>query len=78
MAEPRRLFDIRHVIGGLFLAYGLILTITGLFDTPAEIAKAEGIRINLWTGVGMLIVGAVFVVWGRLRPAAAPSEEDDV
>ncbi|KAA9374268.1 hypothetical protein F5972_32400 [Microbispora cellulosiformans] len=76
MAAPQRLFDIRRVIGGLFLLYGLILTVTGLFDGAEEIQKAEGIRINLWTGIAMLVVGGAFLLWERLRPADAPAPSD--
>lgn len=42
-----RLFDVRRVIGGLFVVYGLLIGGAGLFDSPAEIRKAEGVRINL-------------------------------
>ncbi|GLX06171.1 hypothetical protein [Microbispora sp. NBRC 16548] len=77
MAAPQRLFDIRRVIGGLFLAYGLILMVTGLFDGTQEIQKAEGIRINLWTGIAMLVVGGAFLLWERLRPSDAPSPSDE-
>ncbi len=77
MAAPQRLFDIRRVIGGLFLVYGLILTVTGLFDSAQEIQKAEGIRINLWTGIAMLVVGGAFLLWERLRPSDTPSPSDE-
>ncbi|MQA95682.1 MAG: hypothetical protein GEV11_13900 [Streptosporangiales bacterium] len=63
-----RLFDIRRIIGGLFVLYGVILVVTGLFDTEAEIAKAEGVRINLWMGIGMLVLGLLFLLWHLLRP----------
>lgn len=63
-----RLFDLRMIIGGLFLLYGVILTITGAVDDSAEIAKAVGVRINLWTGLGMLVIGAVFLAWALARP----------
>lgn len=69
-----RLFDIRRVIGGLFVLYGAVLTAVGATDSSAEIAKAEGIRINLWTGLGMLVLGVVFLVWLRLNPAEPPAE----
>lgn len=63
-----RLFDIRLLIGGLFLLYGVMLSIAGLFTSPAERAKAVGININLWLGLAMLLTGALFVLWLRLRP----------
>ena len=34
-----------------------MLTIYGIFDSAADIQKAAGIRINLWTGLGMLVTG---------------------
>lgn len=68
-----RLFDVRRVIGGLFVAYGLIVGAAGLFDSRAEIDKAEGVRISLWAGLGMLALGLVFLVWQWLRPAEPPS-----
>ena len=46
-----RLFDLRTIIGALFVLYGVILIIAGLFDTAAEISKAAGIRINIWLQV---------------------------
>ncbi len=71
-----RLFDLRTIIGALFVLYGVILLIAGLFDSKAEIAKANGIRINLWLGAAMLVLGALFLLWVRLRPlqhAGGPS-----
>ncbi|MEU1514349.1 hypothetical protein ABZ490_19680 [Streptomyces sp. NPDC005811] len=68
-----RLFDLRRIIGGLFVLYGVILTLTGLTDSDAEIDKAQGININLWTGLGMLALGVFFLVWLWLRPASAPA-----
>lgn len=63
-----RLFDIRLLIGSLFLVYGVMLTIAGFFVSAGARAKADGININLWLGISMLIVGALFVLWLRLRP----------
>ncbi|MBW0117255.1 hypothetical protein [Pseudonocardia abyssalis] len=63
------LFDLRTVIAVLFGVYGVILTLLGLFGgSPEELAKSGGVDINLWTGVGMLVVAAIFVTWQRLRP----------
>ncbi|XTZ18077.1 hypothetical protein ACQSSU_12255 [Micromonospora echinospora] len=69
-----RLFDIRRVIGGLFVAYGLIVGGIGLFDDQAAIEKAEGVRINLWAGLTMLLFGLFFLLWQWLRPVEAPAE----
>ena len=46
----------------------MILFIAGLFDSSAEIDKANGIRINLWLGLAMFVLGALFLLWVRLRP----------
>ncbi|MGY4977361.1 hypothetical protein ACWCYL_09390 [Streptomyces sp. 900105755] len=67
-----RIFDLRRIIGGLFVLYGIIVTITGITDSQAEIDKAQGININLWTGIGMLLLGVFFLVWLWLRPAPPP------
>ena len=63
-----RLFDLRVLIGGLFLLYGVMLTVAGFFTSPANLAKASHININLWMGIGMLIIGGFFTAWWRLRP----------
>jgi hypothetical protein len=62
------LFDLRTVIGGLFTLYGVLLVILGIFDSQAEIDKAAGVHINLWTGIGMLVIGVSFLLWMWLRP----------
>ena len=50
------------------MLYGVLLTIVGLFDSDEELAKADGIRINLWLVLAMLLLGALFLLWMRLRP----------
>jgi hypothetical protein len=70
-------FDVRNFIGGLLGLYGLILLPTGLFATDdAALAKADGLNVNVWTGVALLIAGAVFIAWARLRPVVVPPEHD--
>ncbi len=66
-------FDIRLVIALLIGGYGLVLTIIGIgFTTEEELAKAAGVRINLWAGIGMLVFGLLFVLWAKLRPIVVP------
>jgi hypothetical protein len=74
--KVHRLFDLRWVIAGLLSLYGIVLTVCGLLDGAAELQKAAGVRINLWTGIGMLIVGLLFVAWAVLRPLQPPTEEE--
>ena len=63
-----KLFDIRLLIGGLFTVYGVMLTIAGFFTSDADLKKASNININLWLGLGMLVLGLLFLLWHRLRP----------
>ncbi|WP_030561695.1 hypothetical protein [Streptomyces aureocirculatus] len=75
-ATAARLFDIRRIIGGLFVLYGVIVTIAGLTVSDADLKKAEDININLWTGLGMLALGLFFLIWLKLRPVTAPEPEE--
>jgi hypothetical protein len=64
------LFDLRRVIGALFVAYGLLLAILGLFDSDAEIDRAAGVNINLYGGLAMLAfaVGLFLQMPNDIRP----------
>ncbi|MGW0860021.1 hypothetical protein [Streptomyces sp. NPDC002690] len=73
-ATAARLFDIRRIIGGLFVIYGVIVTIAGINPSDADLKKAQGVNINLWTGLAMLVLGLLFLVWMWLRPTQAPAE----
>ncbi len=68
--------DIRNIIGLLLLAYGVILTLVGLLGDP-ETEKTGGPNANLWTGIGLLVVGLGFVAWARLRPILVPEAHGD-
>ena len=71
-------FDIRLIIALLIGVYGLVITVLGLwFTTDAEIERSAGVNINLWAGIGMVIVAALFVAWTWLRPLQVPVEEED-
>jgi hypothetical protein len=71
------LFDLRRIIGGLFAVYGVILVILGLGASDAEIDRAAGWNLNLWTGVAMLVVAAIFAVWAFTRPLSEELDEAD-
>src|SRR4051812_25530081 len=61
------LFDLRRLIGGLFILYGAILTVLGIGASDEEIRKAAGINLNLWVGLSLLAVGALFLLWAFAR-----------
>lgn len=71
-----KLFDIRLLIGALFVVYGVLLTVAGFFTSAKERAKAADININLWLGIGMLVLGVLFLVWRAVNPqrVARPDE----
>ncbi|MGW3122962.1 hypothetical protein ACWDBW_38605 [Streptomyces sp. NPDC001107] len=76
-ATAARIFDLRRIIGGLFVVYGVIVTIAGITDDQAAIDKAQGVNINLWTGIAMFVLGVFFLVWLKLRPTPpVPPEEE--
>jgi hypothetical protein len=79
-ARARRaanLFDLRRLIGGLFVLYGVILTVLGIGASDKEIEKAAGLNLNLWTGLSLLVVGALVLVWAFTRPLSDQLEEDE-
>ncbi|MFI0539083.1 hypothetical protein [Streptomyces sp. RP5T] len=75
-ATAARIFDLRRIIGGLFVLYGIIVTIAGINPSDSSLDKSEGININLWTGLGMLALGIFFLIWLKLKPAA-PVQVDE-
>ena len=73
-----KLFDLRTFIGALFLIFGLVVTIEGFLAGPADIAKAAGVNLSLWTGLSMLVVGALFIVWMLVNPPELQTKHDDL
>jgi hypothetical protein len=63
-------FDIRRIIGALFVLYGVVLIITGAVGSDTVKNKAAGVNIDLWTGLGMLVVGVLMIFWALSRPVA--------
>ncbi|HEY7453541.1 MAG TPA: hypothetical protein VH683_03175 [Thermoleophilaceae bacterium] len=69
------LLDIRRIIGGLLGVYGLILLIAGIVGSDADKNKAAGVNINLWAGLVLLVMAALFLVWAFTRPLTEELEE---
>lgn len=70
-------FDIRNVIGALMLTYGVILLITRAVYGDEGGERSDGVNANLWAGLALLVVGAAFVTWARLRPVKVPTTDDE-
>ena len=69
-------FDIRTFITMLIGIYGLVLVVMGLFFTSEEdLAKADDLNINLWAGLGMVVLAALFQAWAMWRPVVVPEHE---
>ncbi|MGY5765815.1 hypothetical protein ACXET9_11505 [Brachybacterium sp. DNPG3] len=67
--ETAGAFDIRNFIGALVGLFGAILTLMGLFAfDAAESAKTDGMNANLWAGIAMVVVAALFFLWAKLDP----------
>lgn len=78
-SRPRRAgaFDIRSIIAFLIGVYGIVITIMGIgFTTDEEVSRAAGVNINLWAGIGMLVVAAAFLLWAKLRPLKVPENPE--
>jgi len=67
-ARAANRFDLRRIIGGLFLLYGAVLVVTGIVGSHAVKTKAAGINIDLWTGISMVVVGVLMIAWALIRP----------
>ncbi|MEV6243798.1 hypothetical protein [Lentzea sp. NPDC051838] len=70
-----RLFDLRLIIAFLFGLYGVVLVVIGVgFTSDADLKKAEGVNINLWAGIAMVVLSALFALWATLRPQFAKKD----
>ncbi len=63
-------FDIRRIIGGVFVFYGIVLAITGIVGSDEVKNKAAGLNVDLWTGLAMLVFGGLMIFWALARPVA--------
>lgn len=67
--------DIRNIIGGLMGVYGVILVLMGIFGDK-ELTKTGDVNANLWAGLALMVVAAVFLTWARLKPIVVPDHVD--
>jgi hypothetical protein len=75
LARNANRFDIRRIIGFLFAIYGVILTVTGIVGSDLVKNKADGINVNLWMGVVMLVFSAFMIAWALIRPVVPEPPE---
>lgn len=80
-SRPRRkagAFDIRTFIAMLIGIYGVVLVVMGLISTSdSDLTKSGGWNVNLWAGIGMILVAALFQAWAMLRPVVVPGDPGD-
>jgi len=69
-------FDIRNIIGALIGLYGVVLTLMGIFGDE-EGDKTGDVNANLWAGLALVVVSAIFIAWARLRPVRVPATHSD-
>jgi hypothetical protein len=74
-ARAANRFDIRRIIGGLFCLYAVVLVVTGILGDHTVKTKADGLNIDLWTGIAMLAVGIFMIAWALLRPVTPEPPE---
>ena len=68
-------FDIRNFIGILLGLFGLVLLGAGVFAfSPDEAAKTGGVNANLWAGLVLVVMSAIFLGWAWLRPVVVPED----
>lgn len=71
-------FDIRTLIATLLVIYGVILLLVGVFgNTDHNKAKTDDVNLNLWAGIGLVVVAAAMQTWAYLRPVIVPDDPDD-
>jgi hypothetical protein len=70
-------FDIRTFIAMLIGLYGVVLVITGIVATSdADLDKTDGLNLNLWAGIGMVVVAAAMQGWAMWRPIVVPESRE--
>ena len=65
------LFDIRRIIGGLFLLYGITLTVLGPRRLRRGPQARRGRQRQPVVGITLLVMAAMFIGWALCAPAGA-------
>jgi hypothetical protein len=68
------LFDLRRIIGGLFVSWGVLLVILGLVGM-GDVENSS--NINLFAGLSMLAFGAGMLLWAFTRPLGEELTESE-
>jgi len=63
-----KLFDLRSLVAVVLGLYGLMLLVTGFFDSAATLTKAGGLQVNLYFGIILVLTSMFFVVWRMIAP----------
>lgn len=58
------LLDLRFPMGLFFTVLGLLLAAYGVLGDQAVYQASLGINVNLWSGLGMLLFGAIMLAGG--------------
>ncbi len=75
--KAANLLDIRRIIGGVLLLYGLLITGAGIFGSDSDKHQAAGVNINLYAGLAILVAGVLFLVWALVRPFTEIEEGEE-
>lgn len=63
------MISIWFFVGGLLAAYGVLIVIAGLMGDTAtgdRNVMMQGLHLQIWWGVGLMVLGLVYLV--RFRP----------
>ncbi len=64
--EFSEMLNIALMQGFAGLSLFSVLLLMGLFATSEEeLTKADGVNLNLWTGLALLVTSALFLLWGN-------------
>ena len=69
--------DIRIPVGAIFAIYGVMLVGWGLVAGDLEARHMiNGLNVNVWSGAGMFVFGAVMLLLARRSPTGPRSTAD--